>query len=83
MNRNQLKQLISEAVRHSINESGLFKTDEELKAMTENKLEEVHKTLNNLLMILYANSQKSIFAKSVFDKIKQADDAILVARRDF
>ena len=34
-------------------------------------------------MPLFANSERSKFAKTLFNQVKQADDAILFARNDF
>ena len=83
MNEKILKKLINECVAKVINESGFQRSDEELKNETANALETAHKALNGILMTLYVNSQSSAFAQDLFNKVKEADDAILFARKDF
>lgn len=82
MNEKILKKLINECVTKLINE-GFQRSDEELKNETANALETAHKALNGILMTLYINSQSSAFAQDLFNKVKEADDAILFARKDF
>lgn len=82
MSEKILKKLINECVTKVINED-FQRSDEELKNETANALETAHKALNGILMTLYVNSQSSAFAQDLFNKVKEADDAILFARKDF
>ena len=66
-----------------INEGSFFMDDAQLKELAQEKLQVAHTALNNLMMPLLVNSERSEFAKNLFNQVKQADDAILFARKDF
>ena len=83
MTKNELRKLIKESLVNMINEGSFFMDDTQLKQLAQEKLEVAHKALNNLMMPLLANSNRSEFAKNLFNQVKQADDAILLARKDF
>lgn len=83
MTKNELRKLIKESLVNMINEGGFFMDDNQLKELAQEKLEVAHKALNSLMMPLFANSNRSEFAKNLFKNIKQADDAILLARKEF
>lgn len=83
MTKNELRKLIKESLVNMINEGSFFMDDTQLKELAQEKLEVAHTALNNLMMPLFANSNRSEFAKNLFKNIKQADDAILLARKDF
>ena len=83
MTKNELKKLIKESIVKMINEGSFFMDDAQLKELAQEKLEAAHTALNNLLMTLFANSERSKFAKKLFNQVKQADDALLFARKDF
>ena len=57
--------------------------DDQLKQEAQEKLQVAHKTLNNLLLTLMANSDQSEFAQNLFNQVKQVDDAILSTRKNF
>ena len=79
----QLRKLIEDSAKSALDEGSLIMNDDELKKLASEKLQAAHTALNNLLMPLFVNSQKSEFAKRLFTAIKQADDTILMARKDF
>lgn len=81
--RNIIEKLVREELTNVINEGGFNMSDEELKQLAMEKLQVAHTALNNLMMPLLVNSQKSEFAKNLFNIVKQADDTILFARKDF
>ena len=83
MTKNELRKLIKESLVNMINEGGFFMDDNQLKEMAQEKLDVAHTALNNLMMPLLVNSNRSEFAKNLFNQVKQADDAILFARKDF
>lgn len=83
MTKSELRGLIKESIINMINEGSFFMDDTQLKQLAQEKLEVAHTALNNLMMPLFANSNRSEFAKNLFKNIKQADDAILLARKDF
>ncbi len=83
MTKNEIRGLIKESIINMINEGDFFMDDTRLKELAQEKLEVAHTALNNLMMPLFANSNRSEFAKNLFKNIKQADDAILFARKDF
>ena len=83
MTKNELRKLIKESLVKLINEGDLFMDDTRLKELAQEKLEVAHTALNNLMMPLFANSERSKFAKTLFNQVKQADDAILFARNNF
>lgn len=83
MTKSEIKGLIKESIINMINEGDFFMDDTRLKELAQEKLEVAHTALNNLMMPLFANSNRSEFAKNLFKNIKQADDAILLARKDF
>lgn len=83
MTKNEIRGLIKESIINMINEGGFFMDDNQLKELAQEKLEAAHKALNNLMMPLLANSNRSEFAQNLFKQVKQADDAILLARKDF
>jgi len=83
MTKNELRKLIKESLVNMINEGSFFMDDNQLKELAQEKLEVAHTALNNLMMPLFANSNRSEFAKNLFKNIKQADDAILLARKEF
>ena len=83
MTKSELRGLIKESIINMINEGSFFMDDTQLKQLAQEKLEVAHNALNNLMMPLFANSNRSEFAKNLFKNIKQADDAILLARKDF
>lgn len=83
MTKSELRGLIKESIINMINEGSFFMDDAQLKELAQEKLEVAHTALNNLMMPLFANSNRSEFAKNLFKNIKQADDAILLARKDF
>ena len=83
MTKNELRKLIKESLIKMINEGDLFMDDTRLKELAQEKLEVAHTALNNLMMPLFVNSERSKFAKTLFNQVKQADDAILFARNDF
>jgi len=83
MTKSEIRRLIKESIINMINEGDFFMDDARLKELAQEKLEVAHKALNNLMMPLLVNSNRSEFAKNLFNQVKQADDAILVARRDF
>lgn len=83
MTKSEIKGLIKESIINMINEGDFFMDDTQLKELAQEKLEVAHTALNNLMMPLFANSNRSEFAKNLFKNIKQADDAILLARKDF
>lgn len=83
MTKSEIRGLIKETIINMINEGSFFMDDNQLKELAQQKLEVAHTALNNLMMPLFANSNRSEFAKNLFKNIKQADDAILLARKDF
>lgn len=83
MTKNELKVLIKESLIKMINEGNFFMDDNQLKQEAQEKLQVAHKTLNNLLLTLMANSEQSEFAKNLFNQVKQVDDAILLTRKNF
>ena len=83
MTKSEIKGLIKESIIQVINEGSLFMDDNKLKELAQEKLQVAHIALNNLLMPLLVNSERSEFAKNLFNQVKQADDAILFARKDF
>lgn len=83
MTKNELKKLIKESLVKMINEGSFFMDDAQLKELAQEKLQVAHTALNSLLMPLFVNSERSEFAKNLFNQVKQADDAILFARKDF
>lgn len=83
MTKNEIRGLIKESIINMINEGDFFMDDTRLKELAQEKLEVAHTALNNLMMPLFANSNRSEFAKNLFNQVKQADDAILFARKDF
>ena len=83
MTKNKLKVLIKESLIKMINEGNFFMDDDQLKQEAQEKLQVAHKTLNNLLLTLMANSDQSEFAKNLFNQVKQVDDAILLTRKNF
>ena len=83
MTKNELRKLIKEALVKMINEGDFFMDDTRLKELAQEKLEVAHTALNNLMMPLFVNSERSKFAKTLFNQVKQADDAILFARKNF
>ena len=83
MTKNELRKLIKESLIKMINEGDLFMDDTRLKELAQEKLEVAHTALNNLMMPLFVNSERSKFAKTLFNQVKQADDAILFARKNF
>ena len=80
---NYILEMGARALAARIDEGGFVMNDDELKSLAEKQLEIAHTALNHLMMPLYVNSQRSQFAKQVFDFVKQADDSILAARKDF
>ena len=83
MTKNELRKLIKESLVKMINEGDFFMDDTKLKELAQEKLEVAHTALNNLMMPLFVNSERSKFAKTLFNQVKQADDAILFARNNF
>ena len=83
MTKNELKVLIKESLIKMINEGNFFMDDDQLKQEAQEKLQVAHKTLNNLLLTLMANSDQSEFAQNLFNQVKQVDDAILSIRKNF
>lgn len=83
MTKSEIKGLIKESIINMINEGDFFMDDTRLKELAQEKLDVAHTALNNLMMPLLVNSNKSEFAKNLFNQVKQADDAILFARKDF
>lgn len=83
MTKNELRKLIKESLVKMINEGDFFMDDNRLKELAQEKLEVAHTALNNLMMPLFVNSERSKFAKTLFNQVKQADDAILLARKNF
>lgn len=83
MTKNELKVLIKESLIKMINEGNFFMDDDQLKQEAQEKLQVAHKTLNNLLLTLMANSDQSEFAQNLFNQVKQVDDAILSTRKNF
>ena len=83
MTKNELRKLIKESLVKMINEGDFFMDDNRLKELAQEKLEVAHTALNNLMMPLFVNSERSKFAKTLFNQVKQADDAILFARKNF
>lgn len=83
MTKSEIRGLIKESIINMINEGDFFMDDARLKELAQEKLDVAHTALNNLMMPLFANSNRSEFAKNLFKNIKQADDAILLARKDF
>lgn len=83
MTKNEIRGLIKESIINLINEGDFFMDDVRLKELAQEKLDVAHKALNNLMMPLLVNSNRSEFAKNLFNQVKQADDAILFARKDF
>lgn len=83
MTKNELKVLIKESLIKMINEGNFFMDDDQLKQEAQEKLQVAHKTLNNLLLTLMANSDQSEFAQNLFNQVKQVDDAILLTRKNF
>ena len=83
MTKNELRKLIKESLIKMINEGDLFMDDTRLKELAQEKLEVAHTALNNLMMPVFFNSERSKFAKTLFNQVKQADDAILFARNNF
>lgn len=83
MTKSEIRGLIKETIINMINEGSFFMDDTQLKELAQEKLEVAHTALNNLMMPLFANSNRSEFAKNLFKNIKQADDAILLARKEF
>ena len=83
MTKSEIRGLIKESIINMINEGDFFMNDDRLKELAQEKLEVAHTALNNLMMPLFVNSKRSEFAKNLFNQVKQADDAILFARKDF
>ena len=83
MTKNELKVLIKESLIKMINEGNFFMDDDQSKQEAQEKLQVAHKTLNNLLLTLMANSDQSEFAQNLFNQVKQVDDAILSTRKNF
>lgn len=83
MTKSEIRGLIKETIINMINEGSFFMDDTQLKELAQEKLEVAHTALNNLMMPLFANSNRSEFAKNLFKNIKQVDDAILLARKEF
>lgn len=83
MTKSEIRGLIKESIINMINEGDFFMDDVRLKELAQEKLEVAHTALNNLMMPLLVNSNRSEFAKNLFNQVKQADDAILFARKDF
>lgn len=83
MTKNEIRGLIKESIINLINEGDFFMDDARLKELAQEKLDVAHTALNNLMMPLLVNSNRSEFAKNLFNQVKQADDAILFARKDF
>lgn len=83
MTKNEIRGLIKESIINMINEGDFFMDDTRLKELAQEKLDVAHTALNNLMMPLLVNSNRSEFAKNLFNQVKQADDAILFARKDF
>lgn len=83
MTKSEIRGLIKESIINMINEGDFFMNDDRLKELAQEKLEVAHTALNNLMMPLFVNSNRSEFAKNLFNQVKQADDAILFARKDF
>ena len=83
MTKSEIRGLIKESIINMINEGDFFMNDDRLKELAQEKLEVAHTALNNLMMPLLVNSNRSEFAKNLFNQVKQADDAILFARKDF
>lgn len=83
MKESELRKLIKESLIKMINEGSFFMDDAQLKELAQEKLQVAHTALNNLMMPLLVNSERSEFAKNLFNQVKQADDAILFARKDF
>ena len=83
MTKSEIRGLIKESIINMINEGNFFMDDTQLKELAQEKLEVAHTALNNLMMPLLVNSNRSEFAKKLFNQVKQADDAILFARKDF
>ena len=83
MTKNEIRGLIKESIINMINEGDFFMDDARLKELAQEKLDVAHTALNNLMMPLLVNSNRSEFAKNLFNQVKQADDAILFARKDF
>ena len=83
MTKSEIKGLIKESIINMINEGDFFMDDTRLKGLAQEKLDVAHTALNNLMMPLLVNSNRSEFAKNLFNQVKQADDAILFARKDF
>ena len=83
MTKSELRGLIKESIINMINEGDFFMDDTRLKELAQEKLDVAHTALNNLMMPLLVNSNRSEFAKNLFNQVKQADDAILFARKDF
>jgi len=83
MTKSEIRGLIKESIINMINEGDFFMDDARLKELAQEKLDVAHTALNNLMMPLLVNSNRSEFAKNLFNQVKQADDAILFARKDF
>lgn len=83
MTKSEIRGLIKESIINMINEGSFFMDDNQLKELAQEKLDVAHTALNNLMMPLLVNSNRSEFAKNLFNQVKQADDAILFARKDF
>lgn len=83
MTKSEIRGLIKESIINMINEGDFFMDDTQLKELAEEKLEVAHRALNHLMMPLIVNSNRSEFAKNLFNSVKQADDTILFARKDF
>ena len=83
MTKSEIKGLIKESIINMINEGDFFMDDTRLKELAQEKLDVAHTALNNLMMPLLVNSNRSEFAKNLFNQVKQADDAILLARKEF
>lgn len=83
MTKSEIRGLIKESIINMINEGDFFMDDTQLKELAEEKLEVAHRALNHLMMPLIVNSKRSEFAKNLFNSVKQADDTILFARKDF
>lgn len=83
MTKSEIRGLIKESIINMINEGDFFMDDTQLKELAEEKLEVAHRALNHLTMPLIVNSKRSEFAKNLFNSVKQADDTILFARKDF
>lgn len=77
----KIRKIINEEIKKVINETNFLQPEEKLVELSEKNLEIAHKALNNLMMSLFVNSQ-SDFAKKVFNFVKQADDMILLARKE-